>query len=153
MYALLHFLHILSGIGWAGGALLIPFTIYPALLFTPKDSAQNFLAIFESKIGTFMGALGGLAMLTGLIRLWESGRIGSWSLVFSTGSLLAILALLIVGAHGAMSSREVARLKSLIDTEAPEAEKSSFMLSARIATAAMVTAVVAIMAFLGLGIV
>ena len=74
---LVQWLHILSGVIWFGGYVLIDFALWPALLRRPAAEARMTFAALEKYIGPLMALSGSLVVLLGIVRGTVLGPIKS----------------------------------------------------------------------------
>jgi uncharacterized membrane protein len=81
---LVQWLHILSGVIWFGGYVLIDFALWPALLRRPESEAQATFAVIAKYIGPLMAASGSLVVLLGIVRGTALGPIKSLAVLFGT---------------------------------------------------------------------
>jgi uncharacterized membrane protein len=81
---LVQWLHILFGVIWFGGYVLIDFALWPVLLRRPAPEARVTLAALEKYIGPLMAASGSLVVLLGIVRGTVLGPIRSLDALFGT---------------------------------------------------------------------
>jgi uncharacterized membrane protein len=81
---LVQWLHILSGVIWFGGYILIDFALWPALLRRPASEARMTFAALEKYIGPLMAASGSLVVLLGILRGTALGPIKSFGALLGT---------------------------------------------------------------------
>jgi uncharacterized membrane protein len=93
---LVQWLHILSGVIWFGGYILIDFALWPALLRRPPAEARATLSALEKYIGPLMAASGSLVVLLGTVRGTVFGPIRSLDTLFGTAYGLTWLVALII---------------------------------------------------------
>jgi uncharacterized membrane protein len=79
---LVQWLHILSGVIWFGGYVLIDFALWPALLRRPAPEAQATFAVIEKYVGPLMAISGTLVVLLGILRGTALGPIKSLDTLF-----------------------------------------------------------------------
>jgi uncharacterized membrane protein len=92
---LVQWLHILSGVVWFGGYILIDFALWPALLRRPAAGARMTFAALEQYIGPLMAASGSLVVLLGILRGTALGPIKSFDALLGTAYGLTWLTALI----------------------------------------------------------
>jgi uncharacterized membrane protein len=93
---LVQWLHILSGVIWFGGYILIDFALWPALLQRPAAEARMTFAALEKYIGPLMAASGSLVVLLGALRGAALGPIKSFDALLGTAYGLTWLTALIL---------------------------------------------------------
>ena len=81
---LVQWLHILSGVTWFGGYILIDFALWPALLRRPAAEARMTFAALEKYMGPLMAASGSLVVLLGILRGTALGPIKSFGALLGT---------------------------------------------------------------------
>jgi uncharacterized membrane protein len=81
---IVQWLHILSGVIWFGGYILIDFALWPALLRRPAAEARMTFAALEKYIGPLMSLSGSLVVLFGIVRGAALGPIKSLDALFGT---------------------------------------------------------------------
>src|SRR5437899_5861761 len=79
---LVQWLHILAGVVWFGGYILIDFALWPALLPRPAPEAQATFAVIAKYIGPLMALSGSLVVLLGILRGTVLGSIKSLDALF-----------------------------------------------------------------------
>lgn len=112
-------LHVLAGVVWAGGQVVMGVAVLPALLRLPPREARVLLDALGARVGPLM-ALSGMAVLVlGILRGTWLGPVRSLHVLLETPygwTFTAAIALAVVGAvHG---SRSEARLAALFEGEA-----------------------------------
>src|SRR5215831_6212419 len=93
---LVQWLHILSGVIWFGGYVLIDFALWPALLRRPPTEARATLSALEKHIGPLMAASGSLVVLLGIVRGTLFGPIKSSDALLATAYGWTWLAALVI---------------------------------------------------------
>jgi uncharacterized membrane protein len=93
---LVQWLHILSGVIWFGGYVLIDFALWPVLLRRPAAEARAILAALEKYIGPLMAASGSLVVLLGIVRGTVLGPIKSLDALLGTAYGLTWLTALVI---------------------------------------------------------
>jgi uncharacterized membrane protein len=93
---LVQWLHILSGVIWFGGYVLIDFALWPALLRRPAAEASATLATLQKSLGPLMASSGSLVILLGIVRGTTLGPIRSLDALFGAAYGLTWLAALIL---------------------------------------------------------
>jgi uncharacterized membrane protein len=102
---LVQWLHILSGVIWFGGYILIDFALWPALLRRPAAEAKATFVALQKYIGPLMALSGSLVVLLGIVRGTALGPIRSLDALFGTAYgvtwLVALVIALFLSAWGA----------------------------------------------------
>lgn len=153
MLEFIHYVHIVSGVVWAGGLLAGVLVYGPAMRALEPPALATFNAAVARYGGPVMGAAGGLVMLTGIARAIMGGGIRSVGDVFGPYGLWVLAALAIavaVGAYGDISRGRLRRIAGEGGDPRPAMEAS-----ARRDVAVHVggiLAVLAIMVVLGMGL-
>ena len=111
MYEPLIPLHMIFGVAWAGAGLFLGLVLCPALVREPA-AGRGGLGVLVKKVRTFMAASSGMAMVTGLLLLWVTGRFGEF---WSAGTLLALLAFVILTAHEAYSGKATRQFREAVE--------------------------------------
>ena len=93
---LVQWLHILSGVTWFGGYILIDFALWPALLRRPAVEARATFAALEKYIEPLMAASGSLVVLLGIVRGTALGPIRSLDALLSTAYGVTWLTALVI---------------------------------------------------------
>ena len=93
---LVQWLHILAGVIWFGGYVLIDFALWPALLRRPAAEARMTFAALEKYIGPLMAVSGSLVVLLGILRGTALGPIKSLDAILGTAYGLTWLAALVI---------------------------------------------------------
>lgn len=154
MLELVHFLHVTSGIIWAGGLVLLTLAVEPAVLRLEPDAIRTYLAAQARIAGPVMGISGTLLLLTGFLRAWLGGGVASIGDLFGTGYGLHVLAaFVIVIAVTALAGRRRSLSMRLL---AEEGDPRPVLLASHRTFASLLTGgiilVIAIMVILGLGL-
>jgi hypothetical protein len=152
LLTLVHYLHVLTGVIWAGGTLTLAWGFFPTLAALGADRAKPVYDRAAPALGALLGSTGGLVMLLGLIRAWAGGGVARFADILAPYGLLTGLALVLMIANGIHGGRFRARFESLL------ADPGRFAATAPAATRASalvdtltVLILVAIMVMLGLG--
>ncbi|QQA43682.1 hypothetical protein [Pelagovum pacificum] len=95
---IVHYLHVLSGIVWAGGSILFGLVVLPALVRSGGPAAAATWPSLSRLAGPVMGSAGGLVMLTGIVRAVAGGRITGWGDLWSGYAFWVLVAFLLIGA-------------------------------------------------------
>ena len=112
----LRFFHVVGGIFWAGGVMLMTGFIIPTVRASGPQGGRFMQELTQRKLPVFMNASAGLTMLSGLIlygRLaaanggWPATRSG---IAFGIGGLAAIVAGIIGGAFVGRSAQQLGKL-------------------------------------------
>lgn len=155
MLTLVHTLHLVSGIVWAGGALFFALVVEPALLRLPPDMMRAYLAAAGRYAGPLMSASGVLLLLTGIARTFAGGAIASPADLLQPYGIAVIASFLLVVAVAVSGARHRGAVQRLL-----AADDSGLVLRLRplqrrqaLVTAGGILATVVIMAMLGLGMI
>jgi hypothetical protein len=76
---LVHYLHVLTGVIWAGGTMTLAWGFYPTLAALGAERAKPVYDRAAPALGALLGGSGGLVMLFGLIRAWAGGGVTSFA--------------------------------------------------------------------------
>jgi uncharacterized membrane protein len=93
---LVQWLHILSGVIWFGGYVLIDFALWPALLRQPASEARATLLALEKRIGPLMAVSGSLVVSLGVLLGTAIGPIRSLDALLGTAYGLTWLTALVI---------------------------------------------------------
>lgn len=151
LYAV-QYLHILCGVIWAGGSVVMGLAVMPAIAASPAPEAARSLDGIARRAAPVMGATGVLVMLLGVLRAWIGGGIATWGDWLSSYGLHVIAALVLVSvaeAHGGPARQKLRRLAE--DPEAFAREAPRLARRDAIVHVVVVVLVLAIMVSLGLG--
>jgi len=152
MLWLVHYLHILTGVIWAGGSVVMALAVMPSIAAAPAAEAGRLLEGVARRAAPVMGASGVLVMLLGLWRGWIGGGLTTWGDLLSSYGLHVIAAVVLVAlaeAHGGPARQKLRRLTP--DPEAFAREAPRLVRRDAIVHLAVVVLVLAIMVSLGLG--
>jgi len=113
---ILRLIHILVGVFWVGGTVLVAFFLLPTVQATAAVGGQFLATLMQRTKLTFV--LAGAGLLVVLSGLWMySGLYGDipWDtfgphIVFGIGGIIALLALVIGAAIGPATARKMAAL-------------------------------------------
>jgi uncharacterized membrane protein len=122
MYSLMllfRLLHILSGVLWVGGVVMIAVFISPAMRATGPAGGQVMgYLLTKTRLAAYFPAMAGLNVLAGLFLFWRDASGGShWAgtrsgMTFSIGALAALIAFIIGGAMIGRSMGQIAKILS-----------------------------------------
>lgn len=114
LFLTIRFLHVLLAAVWLGGLVLLVFFVIPANKEAGPAAAPLMGAIVRRGLNAFMGAVGGITVLTGIYLYWRytGGFAPELSatrsaMVFGTGGLAGILAVIL---GGVLIARNIARM-------------------------------------------
>ena len=148
-----HFLHLLTGVIWAGGTMALAWGFYPVLATQGAEQAKPIHDRAAKALGPLMGASGGLLMILGLVRAWAGGGVTRFADAFSAYGLLVWLAFFLMLGIGIYGGRFRARFDRLLaDPAAFAAEAPAIARSSALIETVAVVVLVAIMVMLGLGL-
>jgi uncharacterized membrane protein len=117
---LLRIIHIVAGVYWVGGTLMMTFFISPAAGAT-AEAGQKFMSqlMFPMKFGQKMAAAGGLTILAGILLFWHdsSGFTSTWmdsgaGRGFGIGAVFAVIGF-VFGILIGRTTRAMAQLGAL----------------------------------------
>ena len=154
MFELIHFLHVASGIVWAGGLVLLTLAVEPAVLRLEPDSIRTYLAAQARFAGPVMGMSGSLLLLTGFARAWIGGGVARFGDLFTTSYGLNVLAafVIVIAVTAIAGRRRTLTMRLLAEEGDPRpALLASHRTFASLLSAAILL-VIAIMVILGLGL-
>lgn len=131
----LRFFHVVGGVFWAGGVMLMVGFIFPTVRASGPQGGRFMQELAQRKLPVFMNAAAGLTMLSGLIlygRLaaanggWPATRSG---MAFGIGGLAAILAGIIGGAFVGRTGQQLGKLGEKVQASggAPSSEQAAEM--------------------------
>jgi len=159
----LRLLHIISGVFWVGGALMLTFFISPTVAAT-KDAGQGFMRYFmgNTKFSLAMWTAAIIAILAGFSLYWidSHGFTSAWThsgpgIGFGTAAGFALLGF-ITGIVTNRNSSAMAKLGGQIQSQgkppSPEQAAQLQKLGKALATGGTLNAVFLILATLGMAI-
>jgi hypothetical protein len=129
LFLLLRIAHVLLAALWTGAVGFMVIFVFPSLRETGAAAAPMMGAIARRGLNAFMGALGGTTVLTGMYLYWrltghfDPALSGTRSaMVFGTGGILGIAAVILVGAVVGRSTQKMGTLggKAMALPEGPE---------------------------------
>jgi hypothetical protein len=148
----LRFIHIVSGVFWAGAVFLMVGFIFPTVRATGPQGGRFMQEVMQRrKLPVFMNASAGLAMVSGFILY---GRLvaatdGAWArttsgMTFGIGALATILAAIIGGGIVGRGGERLAKLGERVQasggTPSPEQAAEMSRLQGRVAKGARLVA-------------
>jgi uncharacterized membrane protein len=153
MLDLVHYLHILSGTIWAGGAVFMAFVVEPALLKLEPQAIRTFLPASGRFAGPLMGVSGAILLLSAIGRTWLGGGIASFADLGSPYGLYAILAFVLVLAVTIAGGRHRARITAILGREGdPRPALAANWRGQAAVTGIGILAILAVMTILGMGL-
>ena len=153
MLTLVHFVHLLAGISWAGGTFLMALALYPAVGRLGHADAQALWSRIAPAIDPVLGVAGGIAMLFGLIRAWAGGGVTSFADLGSAYGLWVLGALVLAIAEGVLGGRQRKAVEAaLADPALFAAEGRARTRRAGLTSLVLMLALIAVMVVLGLGL-
>ena len=122
--------HVISGVVWVGGVVLLAFFITPAVRAAGPSGGQVMRQLLvRTPIAAYFPSVGGLTVLSGLGMFWVNSRIavGNWGgtgpgITYSIGGLAGLLALVI---GGVMIGRAIGELRRIAISSDPAAPPSA----------------------------
>jgi len=153
MLDLVHYLHLLSGTIWAGGAIFTAFVVEPALLRLEPQAIRTFLPAAGRFAGPLMATSGIILLLSAVGRTWLGGAISSFSDLGSPYGLYAILALVLVLAVTIAGGRHRGRIQAILAGEGdPRPALARNWRGQAVVTGVGILAILAVMTILGMGL-
>ena len=131
IFLLLRASHVLLAAIWVGATVFMTFVLMPALQDAGPSAGPVMGALMRRKLQAFMASLGGVTVLTGLYLYHRftggfdpalSGSTGA--MVFGTGGIAGIVALILGGAVVSRGTRKMDALASQI-ASAPDAQRGA----------------------------
>jgi len=123
--------HVLFAAIWVGATFFITYFLFPSLQDAGPAGGAVMGALMRRKLPVFQASLGGLAVVTGLYLYYRftggfdpalSGTRAA--MVFGTGGIAGILALIIGGAIVSKNAKKMSELGARLPS-APEAERAA----------------------------
>jgi uncharacterized membrane protein len=117
LFLLLRAAHVLLAVTWVGATVFTTFLLMPALQDSGPAAGPVMAALMRRRFSAFMASLGGLTVVTGLYLYYRftggfdpalSGSIGA--MVFGTGGIAGIAALILGGAVISRNTKKMADL-------------------------------------------
>jgi uncharacterized membrane protein len=130
LFLLVRAAHVLLAVIWVGATAFTTFLLMPALQDSGPAAGPVMAALMRRKFSAFMASLGGLTVVTGLYLYYRftggfdpalSGSVGA--MVFGTGGIAGIIALVLGGAIIARNTKKMDALGARMAT-APETERA-----------------------------
>ena len=147
----LRFVHIVSGVFWAGAIFLMVGFIFPAVRAAGPQAGRFMQEVGRRRLPVFMNLAGGLTILSGLI-MWGgavASTDGAWldtraGIVITVGAVATIIGGAIGGSVAGRGGRRLAKIGETIQASGgvPTAEQTAEMaaVQARMAKAMRVVA-------------
>lgn len=153
----LRFVHIVSGVFWAGAVFLMVGFIFPAVRAAGPQAGPFMQEVARRRLPVFMNASGGLTILSGIIMYIGAVTMtdGAWldtrtGMAFTVGAVATIIAGIIGGTVSGRGGRRLAKLGEAIKASggAPSPEQAAEMaaVQARMAKAMRVVAALLLVA-------
>lgn len=153
MLPLIHYLHLLFGILWLGGTLILALAVFPALARLPAAQARETLGGISRAAGPMLGASGGLTAVLGPLRAWYGGGITRWSDFLYPYAQLVVAAFLIMWVVVGVGASFRKRFEALMaDPARFAAEAPALARRDGLIEAVLMLVILAIMVVLGLGL-
>lgn len=157
LFLVLRATHVLIAATWVGATAFVSLFLMPSLAEAGPNAGPVMAALMRRKLHVFMGAMGGTAVLTGLYLYYrftggfDPALSGTRSaMVFGTGGLAGIVALIIGGAVVGRNAKKMselgARLGAARDSERGELAAQMSAARQRAASASMVVVVLQVIA-------
>lgn len=113
----LRVVHVLFAALWLGSAAFITWFLMPAIQQAGPSAATMMGVLERRKLSAFMGAVGGLTVLTGFALYWRlTGHFDPalsatrTAMVFGTGGVIGLIALILGGAVVGRNAKKMAAL-------------------------------------------
>jgi hypothetical protein len=135
-------IHILSGVVWAGFAVVLATLVFPKLAPDGRSALGLYMGQYGSRVA---GAAAGLTFLSGLYLMWRLhwGERSAMAATLGIGALLAILAGISGGAISGRAAAQLAKLTPGPDAAAKAAPlRDRMILGARISAALLVLSII-----------
>jgi uncharacterized membrane protein len=153
----LRFVHIVSGVFWAGAVFLMVGFIFPAVRASGPQGGRFMEEVARRRLPVFMNIAGGLTMLSGIILMARamSSTDGAWldtrsGMGFTVGGVAAIIAGIIGGTVSGRGGRRMGKIGEAIKASggAPTPEQTAELsaVQARMAKAMRVVAALMLVA-------
>ncbi|KGM48374.1 hypothetical protein [Pseudooceanicola atlanticus] len=150
---IIHYVHLLTAAIWMGGTLVLAWGFLPALAQLNAPEARAIWASVAMKVAPMMGFNGGMVILAGGARAWMSGNIPSFGALLDAYGLLVIGAFLLTFLSEALGGRLRQQVAIAMQNEVTYHERMGQLVRGNIISQSIIcTAIVAIMAVLGLGL-
>lgn len=153
MYELVHFLHLVSGTVWAGGAVFFAFVVEPTLLRLGPEAIRRYGAEQARFAGPLMAGSGMLLLITGAARAFIGGGVRTPADLLQPYGLWVAAAFVVVlavtifgGAHRAAAARLLAADGDLVAALRVLQRRNA------VVTGTGILATIGIMAILGMGL-
>jgi len=119
----LRLVHLLAGIFWVGGAIVLSLFVLPAQRAVGDDGRFLKEIMVGQKLSTWFGVSAGLSVLAGLVLYGRNVSVsqGAWAatasaMTFGVGGALAVLAMIIGATLSGGSQRRMASIGQAIAT-------------------------------------
>ena len=153
----LRFVHIVSGVFWAGAVFLMVGFIFPAVRASGPQAGRFMEEVGRRRLPVFMNIAGGLTMLSGIIMYVSAvtSTNGAWldtraGMGFTVGAVATIIAGIIGGTVSGRSGRRMAKIGEAIKASggvpSPEQTAELSAVQARMAKAMRVVAALLLVA-------
>ena len=142
LIAIARAIHILSGVVWAGFAIVLGTLVFPSIAPEGRSAVGQYMGQYGSRLA---GAAAGLTFLSGLYLMWRLhwGERSAMGATLGIGALLAIVAGIAGGAISGRSATQLAKLKPGPDTAAQAAAlRDRMVLGTRITAALLVLSII-----------
>lgn len=114
MLEFIHYLHVVSAVTYGGSVVLFGWVVAPALYRMEPDARAEHFAALEKLAAPVVAGSAILAVLTGVIRVWLSGAVGSFGDLFSGYGLMATLAVAVIVVWQAIDTPGRARMSKAV---------------------------------------
>jgi hypothetical protein len=153
MLPVVHYAHLLLGMLWLGGTLLMVLAIYPALARLPAAEAQRIMAAVDRVGASLLMVSGTLTLILGPWRAYISGNFTTWGDLAHPYAHTVITAFVLVLVAQGLDHRFRSKFKRLMADPAAFAAQGPAMASRAMMTqTGLMLVVLALMALLGLAL-
>lgn len=144
LFLSLRILHVLLAAIWIGSTVFIQVMLMPAIRQSGPTGGQIMVRLTRRGLPAYMASIGGVTVLSGIYLFWHFGGFSAdvgrtpAGMVFGTGAIAGILALILGGAIVGGSAKKAAaiveRMESASDKDRPAMVAQIQALSQRMAT-------------------
>jgi hypothetical protein len=127
-------LHVVCAALWLGATVLLTFFVMPAVTQLGPDAARAMTGLQKAGLNAFMGAIGGLTVLSGFYLYWHftagfdatiSGSTGG--MIFGIGGVLGLAAVIIGGSVVGRGARRLTALGAELATTTDGAARTELL--------------------------
>lgn len=157
----LRFVHVLTGVFWAGSAIFFPTLLIPAVGDAGEAGGRVMGALNERKLSTWLSAAAGLTVLSGILLYVRDSSLNAGfgssgpGIVFGVGGLAALGSLIVGGAIVGRATKRLAELGKAVAAgggkPTPEQGAELGALSARVGRFSKINAILLVIAVICMG--